>query len=125
MSFMLAARILLEAVEALVEVLWRCLGDSGVAGVAEVALGSRIPSGCGKETGVGVLALGSEEAMIARRLVAATVMYVSPRLVGVRGSRCQPSRSIAGSIGSGAFTWRRLCAGEIDKNSSPSCECHG
>lgn len=61
MSFMLAVRILfvVDVMEALVDVLWRRVPVGESVGRA-VESGLRIPSGCGKGTGVGV---GVEDAM--------------------------------------------------------------
>lgn len=65
-SFILAVRILLDTVEALVDVLSRRVLE-GVSGGLALALGLRMASGCGKGTGVGV-ELGFEDAMWNGRL---------------------------------------------------------
>lgn len=65
-NLILAVRILFDAVEAMVDVLSRRVFD-GESGVLAVALVSRMPSGCGKGTGVGV-ELGFEDAIFDKRL---------------------------------------------------------
>lgn len=90
MIFMLAARSLLEAVEALVDVLRLEVGESAVGLDAS---GSRVPWGCGKGTGVDTLSglFASGEAMAVGwrgKVVTAPLLYEIGRRC-LRGACCQ------------------------------------